>query len=77
MGEIGQNTENPECQLYSSWQEIFEVIRKEYNFSDEERADIVCSVITAITEQPGTTVQDALDILKDAKKILLQYQLIC
>lgn len=77
MGDTGKNVENLKYQMCSSWQEVFEDIREDYNFQNEERADTVIDVITAITEHPGTTVQDALDILEDARKILLQHQLIC
>lgn len=77
MEDTGKNAENPKYQMCSSWKELFEVIREEYNFLDEERADTVLNVITAIAENPGTTVQDALNILEDSRTILLRYQLIC
>lgn len=77
MGDTGQNVEKPKCQVCSSWEEAYEIIREDYNFLNEVRADTVLNVVAAITANPGTTVQDALDILEDARKILLQYRLIC
>lgn len=51
-------------------------ICQDYNFKDEEKFEAALEVLAAVTVKPGTTVQDALDILEEARTILLKYQLI-
>ena len=72
MGEIRQNVE-----LVNSWEELFDTIREDYNFLAAENVDTVINVIRVITGQPGTTVLKAMNILEDARRILLEYQTVC
>jgi hypothetical protein len=51
-------------------------ICEDYDFKDGEKFDAALEVLAAVTVKPGTTVQDALDILEEARTILLRYQLI-
>lgn len=76
MGGIVQDAEAAGYaeQVPSMWKMI-ETIREDRPSTWWD--DIVVRILEDVTQQPGTTVQDALDILEDARKTLLQYQMIC
>lgn len=78
MGEIREIVQTAESrERVSSWEELFKDIREDYNFLAAEHTDTVFNVIRAITGQTGTTVLEAMNILEDARRILLEYQTIC
>lgn len=77
MGKTEQNTEIPKhAEQVDSLRKRAYLIFEEYNYKKEEIFDSAISVIAVLTEKPGTTVQEALDVLETARTILLKYQLI-
>ncbi len=76
MGETRQNAQISESRKrVNPWEEIFDAIYEDYNFLASEHVDAVFNVIKAITEHPGrTTMQEAMNILEDARRILLAYR---
>ncbi len=75
MGETRQNAQISESRKrVNPWEEIFDAIYEDYNFLASEHVDAVFNVIRAITEQPETRMQEAMNILEDARRILLEYR---
>lgn len=74
MGDTG-NKKVEYAEQVPSMRKMIEIIREDKPVTWWD--DIVIRILEAVTQQPGITVQDALDILEDAKKTLLQYQPIC
>lgn len=77
MGDTRQDMESPKhAAQVDSLRKRADVIFEDYPYRDEERFDSAIEVLAVLTERSGTTVQDALDILEEARTILLKYQLI-
>ncbi len=78
MGDTEQNAGQPKyAEQVDSLRKRAAFICKDYDFKDGYKFDAALAVIAAATEEPGTTVQDVLDILEEARTILLKYQLVC
>lgn len=77
MGDTRQDIEPPKhAAQVDSLRKRADFILEDYIYRDEDKVDSALGVLGLITETPGTTVQDALDILEEARTILLKYQLI-
>ena len=77
MGKSEQNVERPKhAEQVDSLRKRAYIIFEDYPYKEEEIFDSAIGVVALITDKPGTTVQDALDILEEARTILLRYQLI-
>ncbi len=75
MGETRRNAQTAESgKLVNPWEEIFDAIYEDYNFLAAEHVDTVFNVIRVITERPETRIQEAMNILEDARRILLAYR---
>lgn len=75
---MNQNEEKPKHAVQvDSIRKRADFIYEDYHWMDMEKFYTAMECIGVITEEPGRTVQDAIDILEDAKAILLKYQFIC
>ncbi len=76
MGDTEKDMEVQESvEIVPSLRKMAEAIREDHKHI-QGYVDRVVRILEIVAEESGTTVQDALDLLEDARNTLLQYQMI-
>lgn len=74
MGDMERNTGTSQyAKQIPALREMVDIIREE-NAHYPDEVDRVVRILGILAEESGTTIQDALDLLEEVKKTLLQYQ---